>query len=292
MDFNNVQHINCPSCDTNNCKPQFKVKQWHIVQCNNCNLVYTNPRLTNEAIKNLYELNYFNNNQYGYINYNDNPHLKKSNFAKWIIQALPYIKIKNTTRALDVGCAAGFAFSVLEQHKIAVDGVELDANYIQQLRSKGYTIYDKPLLQNDYKHKYNLITLFDVVEHLTDLDAHFKCLHSILQNEGIVVIVTPNFASMQRKIFGKRWFQFKPLEHINYFTINTLTTIASRNGFQLLLHKKSGQYADADFIITRLQKYNFPFAKILFAPFIFLLRLLKKNIYLDAASFYAVYQKK
>jgi 2-polyprenyl-3-methyl-5-hydroxy-6-metoxy-1,4-benzoquinol methylase len=292
MDLSTIQHIDCPSCNQNSFTKQHIVKQWQIVQCTNCNFVYTNPRLTNEAIKNLYELNYFNNSQYGYTNYNDNPHLKQNNFAKWILESLPYMPSNIKPKALDIGCAAGFAFPVFEKNKIIVDGVELDSNYVQQLRSKGYTIYDKPLLQNKFDEQYDIVTLFDVVEHLINLDEHFKFLNKLITPSGIMVVVTPDYASTQRKVFGKRWFQFKPMEHINYFTIDSLTTIAKRNGFELLIYKKSGQYADANFIIARLKKYNFPLVKILLIPIIAVLRMLKKSIYLDAASFYAIYRKK
>ncbi len=293
MDFSQIQQINCPNCNKNNCKQQYIVKQWKIVQCIDCSFVYTNPRLTNKAIKNLYEINYFKNNEYGYVNYNDNPHLKKSNFSKWINDALPYLSKNNTVIALDIGCAAGFAFPVFEENNIKnVEGIELDADYVIELQNKGYTIFNKPLLENNFNKKYSIITLFDVVEHLTNLDEHLIFLNNIMQTNGIMVVVTPDYASVQRKIFGKRWFQFKPMEHINYFTLKSFTKIAQRNGFQLLAHKKSGQFADANFIITRLQKYNFPLAKILISPLIGILKLMKKNIYLDAASFFAVYQKK
>jgi 2-polyprenyl-3-methyl-5-hydroxy-6-metoxy-1,4-benzoquinol methylase len=290
--FTDLQTVACPICNSPVSKKKYLVQNWHIVQCRQCGFVYVNPRLSDAAIINLYKQDYFHNREFGYADYNDNPHLKKSNFNKWISEALPFVNGKENLLALDVGCAAGFALETYTSFKITADGLDLDRDYIDALTKKGFRIYTKPLLENEYERRYDIISLFDVVEHLTDLPANFNKLQTLLKTNGILIIVTPNYNSNQRKLFGKKWFQFKPIEHINYFTKNQLTQLAASNGLELLICKKSGQYADTAFFMNRLQKYHFRPVGWLLKPVAWLLSRFKKSFYLDAASIYCVFRKK
>ncbi len=292
MPLHKTEHIPCPNCTATAYTVQHKVQQWQIVQCKHCKFTYTNPRLTNSAIIALYQSNYFANQQFGYSNYNENPHLKKLNFKKWITDALPHCNRTHNLTALDVGCAAGYALEEYKNLQIQADGLDMDEQYIYNLTQQGYTIYTKPLLQNVYNKQYHIISLFDVVEHLTDVHLHFAKLQQLLVTGGIVIIVTPNYNSTQRRLLGSKWFQFKPIEHINYFTKKSLKSLASRHGLQMLVCNTSGQFADVNFINNRLQKYNFGFAKILTTPIIAVLKMLKKPLYLDSASIYCVFRKK
>jgi 2-polyprenyl-3-methyl-5-hydroxy-6-metoxy-1,4-benzoquinol methylase len=286
--------VNCPICNSNTYKQQYLVKQtWNIVQCNSCNFVYTNPRLDTNAIIDIYHQNYFQNTQFGYSNYEENPHLKVLNFSKWINEALPFLNTKNNLKALDVGCAAGFALSVYKKNNIEAHGIELDDAYTKNLKANNYLIYDKPLLENKYQTTYDMISMFDVIEHLTNLDQHATLLNQLLNQNGLLIFVTPDYNSLQRKVFGKRWFQFKPIEHINYFTKDTLQNFFEKFGFELVSSSKSGQFADAPFLIDRIQKYGaHPILKIFTMPIIAILKLTKKSFYIDAASIYCVFRKK
>ena len=283
--------VPCPICSSHSYTLRHRVQQWCIVQCNQCAMVYTNPRLSNKAIIQLYTSNYFNNTAYGYSNYTENPHLKRLNFKRWIQAALPYLPKQNGLLALDVGCAAGYAFDTYKAHHITVAGVEMDMGYHASLTAQGYNIYASTILELNTTLQYHIITLFDVVEHLTHVHDNFAKLHTLLAPNGLLVIVTPNYNSMQRKVVGKHWFQFKPIEHINYFTLSSLTAVAAQHGFKLVHSTSSGQYADAQFVTSRLQKYNYGILKVIMWPVLAILKLFKQPIYLDSASIYCVYKK-
>jgi hypothetical protein len=134
--------------------------------------------------------------------------------------------------------------------------------------------------------------LFDVLEHLTDLQENMGRLHSLLTDEGVVVLVTPDYGSWQRKIFGKNWFQFKPIEHINYFSRKTLHKLATENGFEIIKTANSGQFCDVPFLENRLRRYRLHFVLPLFYLVVKLLGLKNKHFYTDTASVYAVLRKK
>ncbi len=56
-------------------------------------------------------------------------------------------------------------------------------------------------------------------------------LREALADDAAVVLKTPNFASLNRRIMGMRWSGFRFPDHVNYFTPATLREIARRAGF-------------------------------------------------------------
>lgn len=57
-------------------------------------------------------------------------------------------------------------------------------------------------------------------------------LRAALADDAVVVVKTPNFASLNRRVMGMRWSGFRFPDHVNYFTPQTLIEIARRAGFR------------------------------------------------------------
>jgi hypothetical protein len=57
-------------------------------------------------------------------------------------------------------------------------------------------------------------------------------LRGALADGAVVVVKTPNFASLNRRLMGMRWSGFRFPDHVNYFTPHTLSEIARRAGFR------------------------------------------------------------
>ena len=211
----------CPVCNENDTKQLYTIKGFNIVQCKYCTLAYVNPRVQNKNLYDLYSSQYFRGASSGYENYELIEDLRIKTFKKWYLEIEPFLK-ERTGDALDIGCAAGYFLQILEERNWRVEGIELEEKMNGIVRSKGYSVYNTPLEYFKTKKKYQLISLFDVLEHLPKLNLHIKKLYRLLEDNGSIIIVTPDLNSRQRKIFGKRWFQFKPFEHIQYFTCQSL----------------------------------------------------------------------
>lgn len=292
MDPANKEFVNCPLCTKNNYTQKYRIDCWTIVQCDHCDFVYVNPRLQKKELLKIYKDNYFDNTSVGYFHYKENKELRQKNFQKWIDDAINFVSAGENVNALDIGCAAGYCLEVFKARGWKPFGIELNTEYAGQLQQNGYKVYDSPFLDISFGEKYSIITLFDVVEHLTDLPEHFAKLHSILENNGIVVLITPDYDSLQRKLLGKKWFQFKPIEHINYFSLTTFKTLVDSTGFKIVDSKKAGQYSNTDFLTDRLKKYKFGWLIPIFNLTVKLLGLKNKDRYIDTASLYVVLKKK
>jgi 2-polyprenyl-3-methyl-5-hydroxy-6-metoxy-1,4-benzoquinol methylase len=255
-------------------------------------MAYVNPRLSNEHIVRLYQTDYFHNIDYGYENYDLNRHLRIKNFERWFGEVLPYLNNAGTKNALDIGCASGDFLAILRKNGWNAYGIELDKKIGEELNRQGYSVSDSPLEKYSSSVKFDLITLFDVLEHLIFVHDDIQKLADMLSPSGTILLVTPDIESRQRKLFGKRWFQFKPREHINYFSPATLDKVLDAHGLKIVSVKPCGQYADVGFLSSRLERYGFKLANSVFLFFMKLTGLHKKFWYADTGSMLAVIQKK
>jgi 2-polyprenyl-3-methyl-5-hydroxy-6-metoxy-1,4-benzoquinol methylase len=282
----------CPVCAASSTEIRYRVGVFPIVACRSCGMVYVDPRVSNEDLFAIYRSGYFDRGgESGYADYELIAPLRIKTFARWYGLCKRYLP-EGHAAALDIGCAAGYFLDLLkEEGGRHVEGIELDPRMVAALRQRSYTISDVPLELFVPSKRYQLITLFDVLEHLPEIDSDFEKLSSMLDDTGIIALVTPNYASLQRKLFGRRWFQFKPREHIYYFTPRTLTRLAEKHGLTVVHCSPAGQFADFNFLYDRLAKYNLPFLKTFFSAACTLLRLRNKIWYTDSGSMFVVLRK-
>lgn len=283
----------CPVCRADSEEIRYTVGSFRLVRCLSCGMIFVNPRIRNEELVAIYRNGYFDRgSESGYADYELIAPLRIKTFEKWYNVCKRYLPA-DYSAALDIGCAAGYFLDLLKKEGWRrVEGIELDARMIACLRKRSHAISDVPLEVFFPSQRYHLITLFDVLEHLPDINGDFEKLSSMLDDNGIIALVTPNFASMQRRLFGRRWFQFKPREHIYYFTPKTLRCLAEKHGFTVIHLSNSGQFADFDFLHDRLAKYRFHFFDKLFSLACAALHLRKKFWYVDTGSMLAVLKKK
>ena len=281
----------CPLCSNNKTKLLYSIKGFGIVRCVQCAMVYVNPRFIDQNIFELYRTDYFNNDEYGYSDYEAGSSLRIKTFRRWYRQILPYVDTNSKKIALDVGCATGDFLKLLTSYGWQVQGIELNEGMLNKLKIENLDATDIPLEHCDSLVKFNLITLFDVIEHLPNLHSNIKKLSELLNVDGSIVIVTPNINSIHRKVFGKRWFQFKPKEHINYFSIQTLKKAIHPYGLKIVYSSSSGQYADINFLLRQLGRYGFTFFSKLFTGIAKGIGWRNKNWYIHTGSILVVIKK-
>jgi 2-polyprenyl-3-methyl-5-hydroxy-6-metoxy-1,4-benzoquinol methylase len=290
MEFKIKSYV-CSLCNKDNSRLLLIKQGFFIVQCANCNFVYVNPRLDNSQLAIIYKHNYFKNKDYGYVGYEQEKRLRIKNFERWLKDAESFVPNSSPIKALDVGCAAGYCLQVMKAKGWNVEGLELDEEMCNSLENAGETIYHCSLESFGNNFKYHVITLFDVIEHIPNIDEALKTLRNFIETNGIIVMVTPNYNSLQRRLFSKKWFQYKPIEHIQYFTRQNLEIFAKRNNLQLVYHKKCGQYADTQFLINRLKYYRFPLLSKVLDKGLHFLNLKNRLFYTDTGSLYVIFKK-
>lgn len=291
MEFT-LKYYSCSLCGKNETKLLLTKQKFSIVKCCNCGFVYINPRVEDEQLTSIYRHNYFVNKDYGYVSYEQERRLREKNFERWLKDANKYITGSIPVLALDIGCAAGYCLELMSAKGWKTKGLELDEEMCASLQKQGFEISKSVLEDFETDDQFSVITLFDVIEHIPNIDKAFSKLNSLLTKDGVVVMVTPNHNSIQRKLLGRKWFQYKPIEHIQYFDSKTLKMFAERNGLQIVYQTNCGQYADTRFLLNRLSYYHFTFLAKLFNKIFGILKLKDKFFYTDTGSLYIILKRR
>ncbi len=146
-------------------------------------------------------------------------------------------KITNFTsgKVLDVGSGYGYFRKALSNHNFDHDGIEISKYAIAIAKDLyNFNTYHGTLL--DYYKKlentYDVVTLWDVIEHIPDPEKLLEQVYNVLKPGGYVVIKTPNIQCLEGYIFGKYYHSFKR-EHLIYFSNNSLSSYADKTGFSV-----------------------------------------------------------
>jgi SAM-dependent methyltransferase len=144
---------------------------------------------------------------------------------------------------LDVGSGNGAFLSALAHRsaggrRSALDVVQHPdcAEHISGEFIRG--LIDSPLL-NWSGRPYDIVTLFDVMEHLHAPQVAFRNLRELVRDNGLVVIETGNAASLWPQRHGAHhWWYVRSLDHHLFWSRQSLEQIAARCGFRLLIWRE------------------------------------------------------
>jgi predicted TPR repeat methyltransferase len=100
---------------------------------------------------------------------------------------------------------------------------------------------------------FDLITMWDVVEHVANPRALLIRARELLKPGGLLVLETQNIDSAFARVLGRRWHHFKHAEHIYHFTASSLRQLLGAAGFEvpILTPRHGGKYVSLDFIAER-----------------------------------------
>jgi SAM-dependent methyltransferase len=81
---------------------------------------------------------------------------------------------------------------------------------------------------------FDIVTLFDVLEHLPDPDGALEQCRRRLRPGGLLFLTTPDTGSLAARLLGRHWHYIDLDEHVALFDRRNLTTVLGRNGFERL----------------------------------------------------------
>lgn len=219
-----------------------------VVKCNNCSFVYINPRPVSESIIQGYsaaEDALYASQAEGRIN-------TFKACLKNIDKHCP-----NKGKVLDVGAACGFFLKAAKEDGWDVYGVEPSV-WMSKWGNEHYGLDIKQgiLEKANYKaDSFDLVTFWDVLEHVPDATASLKEAHRILKPGAVLAVNYPNFGSNLAKIAGRKWW-FLLSVHLFYFTPKTIKMMLKRNGFEVIDHKHHFQRLNLGYLAMRVKPYN------------------------------------
>jgi len=141
-------------------------------------------------------------------------------------------------RLLDVGCSSGSLLEVASNLGFSVAGVEKASKAAQTAQLAGFEVFAGLLNEACFPDMaFDVITLFEVVEHVSDpLDLLIEC-RRILKPAGTLVINTPNADSWTARFMGERWENFNLTikgGHVSFFSPSSIRVLARASGLAVV----------------------------------------------------------
>ena len=131
---------------------------------------------------------------------------------------------------LDVGCGEGYGASLMARHFKRVTGADIDLDIIKYARDKyfnqSYRLAFLPL-RTCQKHKYDMITCHQVIEHVDDPVSFLKMLKNMLKKNGKLQITTPNRITR----IGSKGKPFNR-DHVDEYSKKNLEIFYKKAGFE------------------------------------------------------------
>jgi SAM-dependent methyltransferase len=194
---------------------------------------------------------------------------------------------KSPGRLVDVGCASGAFLSLMADKGWTVHGIEPSLSQsarAQKLVGSRAMIHQSTLEDADLPTGVDLVTLWDVLEHVPNPVDFMRRSASLLKQGGLLMLNTPKIDSIVARTLRRRW----PLllaEHLNYWTVGSLKLCGSKAGLELIKTDWRPVSFSANYILHRTSQHNLPgastayrFAKELHLPLQFSVPILMGEI--------------
>jgi 2-polyprenyl-3-methyl-5-hydroxy-6-metoxy-1,4-benzoquinol methylase len=137
--------------------------------------------------------------------------------------------------------------------------VEL-SEYSSRLAQKKFPgrVYNGTLERADFpQDTFDLIALSDLLEHVPSPLSFLREVWKILKPGGMIMIVTPNAASLTERLMRGKWSHYKS-EHLYYFSPSTIEACLIQVGFVPIAIKQAPKYLNLDYIIRQFTNYPHP----------------------------------
>ena len=140
-------------------------------------------------------------------------------------------------RLLDVGCSSGAFLLNAKMLGFNAEGVEPAKKAVDTAKSFNLNVHHGYLESINFAdNTFDLITLFEVIEHLNDPNQLLKECHRILKPDGIMMIGTANTDSWTVRFMKQEWEYFNMDQHgghISFFNSRSINKIANLSRFKV-----------------------------------------------------------
>jgi SAM-dependent methyltransferase len=153
------------------------------------------------------------------------------------------------SRLLDVGAASGVLVEQATRLGWEAEGIEPSAWLADKARERGLSVRTGTLPHPALTPPYDVVTLVDVIEHVTDPRGLVEEAHRLLRPGGLLLVVTPDVSSFAARALGPRWWHYR-IAHVGYFSPSTLDALLSTSGFVLEGWSRPAWYFSVDHVRT------------------------------------------
>ena len=214
-----------------------------LVRCRRCGLEYVTPRLRGDVIVDAYSRG-------------EDPVYVSQLPARERTFTRALQRIERLTggpgRLLDIGTAAGAFMAAARARGWSVEGCEPN-RWLAGWGTRHYGMRIRPggLFDQEFTPRsFDLITLWDVIEHTPDPARVIDRAAQLLRRDGLLVINYPDRGTWLARLLGRRW-PFLSSVHLYYFTRPTMNRMLARHDLSVIDVRPHIQYLELDYLLTR-----------------------------------------
>jgi SAM-dependent methyltransferase len=163
-------------------------------------------------------------------------------------------------RLLDVGCASGLFLMEAKQAGWNVTGIEPNETlcaYAREKLNREADIQCATLETALLETGFDAITLWDVLEHVSDPQTFLQHCRSLLRSDGCLFLNVPDLDSWPARILGPRWPLLLP-EHLNYFNRGSLSLCASQAALRPIQFGRRRAWFSMRYVGNRVSQHGMP----------------------------------
>lgn len=255
-----VELMTCPVCGKANFRHFLSTKDYFLTnekfnldKCNHCDHVFTNPIPTLSTLSKYY----------------DSPDYLSHTAAKWSITSSVYKLLRNQNiknkydlvksfkqgnSILDIGQGTGELLNYFKQKGWDVKGVEPNERAREFATTNyGTEVFDEPMLDKFEANRFDVISLWHVMEHVHDLGKRLKQITRLLDQNGYLFVAVPNIESPDSVKYGEKWAGLDVPRHLSHFTKKSMEYLLNMHDFKLI--KMVPMKFDAYYVSLLSEKY-------------------------------------
>lgn len=228
-----------------------------IVTCTNCGLVYTNPRYQSDLVIESYQA----------VNDPTYEQERDGRLITFRRNLRPLSAMLRTTneprRLLDIGAHIGTLVEVANELGWDAMGVEPSRWAAERGQERGLKILSTTLRDAKFDAAtFDAVTIWDVIEHLSDPYAELQEMERVLRPGGVLAIHTIDIDSLTSHLMGTRWPWLMEM-HQYYFTPRTLGAMVKKAGLEIEQVTYQGRYLRLQYLVTRIAPYSKSLARMM-----------------------------
>ena len=222
-------HNECLVCSSSKLEILEDYTSAHLCKCKSCGFVFSQQIPTQKELVDHYD------------GYGRNDYLSPLTILRYNELLDEFEKYRNTGRLLDVGCGIGYFLEEAKKRGWEVHGTEFTDEAVDICSKKGVNMMQGKLdPANDESESFDIITSFEVLEHINNPNEELTNFNTLLRKGVLVYLTTPNFNSLLRYRLKSAYNVICYPEHLSYYTPKTLSKVFLRNGFSKKKIKTTG----------------------------------------------------
>lgn len=236
------ESVRCDFCGADDYTKRYEKRGFWMVQCDQCGLVYTNPRLTRKKIHALYDADYFQGHGFDTsVDYvkeaAEHAGTERFTLDDWDCECISALLSKQGRSPagadlIEIGCGTGVWLDKAKKHGFRCHGLELSEYAAGFVRRTGIPVETTSIEDSTHSDgSFDVVVMREVIEHLPRPIESLRTVYRWLKPGGVLFMATGNYDCLERRLKGSGWPYFMPEGHLTLFSNKTLTAYLEKVGF-------------------------------------------------------------